>query len=161
MSPLSDFGRGVAPSRTLTRSNRREVTSHSPFGVSRTHCPGMAPSPTASVDRVPEFVASPLQLRRAVLAVLLDAAGPLRLTDIVTALDREHGIDLGVQWQHARQVRSIEQRLSDLVRWQVRAGRVRRVARATFVASPTAMSSSTQWRCRNWRRIADAEVRGR
>jgi hypothetical protein len=43
-------------------------------------------------------------------------------------------------------------RISDVLRYQVRLGRVRRVERGAYEVVPGAMPKATAWRCVNWRR---------
>lgn len=86
---------------------------------------------------------SGLTLRRALFAVLLDAGGALAVTDIVDALHAA-----GVTVSRAKPVNKV---IADMLAYQVRAGRVRRVSRAMYAVIPTALSRSTQRRCRLWR----------
>ncbi|WP_040493080.1 hypothetical protein [Ilumatobacter nonamiensis] len=86
-----------------------------------------------------------LTLRRAVMRVLLRADGPVRVADIVRALeDDEH---FGIADHH---VASASQRVSNLLGWQLRRGRVRRVARGIYVAVPDAIPRTTRWRIEHW-----------
>ncbi|HEX6425948.1 MAG TPA: hypothetical protein VFZ79_20820 [Acidimicrobiales bacterium] len=83
----------------------------------------------------------PVDLRRAVLALLLASPGPVPVRRVVDSLVHE----LGDGAVTAKQV-------ADMLRYQVRHGRVRRVDRGVYEAVPGALSRSTAWRCVNWRR---------
>ncbi len=92
----------------------------------------------------------PVDLRRALLAVLLADGGPVTLDEVIRRLENVHRIHLdrsvGV---------STRRRVSDMLRYQVRAGRAIRVARGVYAAVPQGMSRSTVWRCLNWERVRD------
>jgi hypothetical protein len=83
----------------------------------------------------PEVVA----FRRAALAILIQAARPVSLHEMAAAL----AVDFGER-------RSPKQ-LSDLMRYQMRCGRVRRAGRGLYTYVPGSLSKSTEWRCANWR----------
>jgi hypothetical protein len=84
----------------------------------------------------------PLDVRRAVLGVLLRAGRPLCVIEVVAGLQREI---LGISGK----------RVADVLRFQVAAGRVRRVARGVYELDPTTMSPSTRWRSLNWQRVRE------
>ena len=44
-------------------------------------------------------------------------------------------------------------RVADVLRFQVAAGRVRRVSRGVYQLEPSTMSPSTKWRSLNWQRV--------
>jgi hypothetical protein len=44
-------------------------------------------------------------------------------------------------------------RVADGLRFQVTAGRVRRVSRGVYQLDPSTMSASTRWRSLNWQRV--------
>ena len=90
-----------------------------------------------------------IDLRRAVLRVLLRAGRPLRLCDIVTTLEQEEHIAIADAWEA-----TASQRLSNLLGWQVRQGRVRRLARGIYVAVPEAIPRTTRWRIEHWDTLA-------
>ncbi len=46
--------------------------------------------------------------------------------------------------------------IADLLAYQARVGKVRKVGSATFVALPGSMSRSTRWRCLHWRNELEA-----
>jgi hypothetical protein len=83
----------------------------------------------------------PLDVRRAVLGVLLRAGRPMTVVEIVAGLQRE--IPVGISGK----------RVADVLRFQVSAGRVRRVARGVYELDPSTMSRSTRWRSLNWQRV--------
>jgi len=85
-----------------------------------------------------------LQLRRALSGVLLEAGRPLTIGEVVAAL-RMAGVVL-MPW-HAKPMHMV---IADMLAYQIRTGRVRRTARATYEVIPSSMSRSTQWRCRHW-----------
>lgn len=83
----------------------------------------------------------PLDVRRAVLGVLLRAGRPLSVVEVVAELQRE--IPDAVSGK----------RVADVLRFQVSAGRVQRVTRGVYQLDPSTMSPSTRWRSRNWQRV--------
>ena len=92
----------------------------------------------------------PIDVRRAVLAVLIRAqGGPLPIAEIVRRTKHESGLDLatlpGVQ---------PEQRVSDILRHQARSGRAKAVGRGVYLLDTSAFSESTRWRCLHWEHIA-------
>jgi hypothetical protein len=74
------------------------------------------------------------------LGQLLAAGGPLNVGQLVALLAAELG-DVAVD----------PKRVSDMLRYQVRIGRVRRVGRGLYEVIPGALSKATAWRCVNWR----------
>jgi hypothetical protein len=80
-----------------------------------------------------------LDVRRAVLGTLLSSGSPVRVGELVDLLAPWFGPDVGPK------------RLSDLLRHQVRMGRVRRVDRGLYAIVPGAVPRTTAWRCVNWR----------
>jgi hypothetical protein len=104
--------------------------------------------PGAHADRLRHV--RPVDLRRALLAVLLTDGGPVSLDDVIRRLEHVHRIHL----DRAVGV-STRRRVSDMLRYQVRAGRAVRVARGVYAAVPQGMSRSTVWRCLNWERVRD------
>ena len=90
----------------------------------------------------------PLDLRRAVLATLLGAQGPVRISQVVAVLEAHFGPGAGDP-----------KRVSDLLRHQMRLGRVRRVERGVYTIVPGAIPKTTAWRCINWRREMERRSR--
>lgn len=84
-----------------------------------------------------------LTLRRALFAVLLDAGRAVTVAEVVDALH-----SAGVTVDRSKPVNKV---IADMLAYQVRAGRVRRLGRAIYALIPTALSRSTQRRCRLWR----------
>ncbi|MGB8859141.1 MAG: hypothetical protein WCC60_07795 [Ilumatobacteraceae bacterium] len=92
----------------------------------------------------------PIDVRRAVLSVFFRAGGgPLTIDEIVRRTREEAGLDLsqlpGV---------SPRQRVSDILRHQVRAGRAEAPRRGTYRLLTHEFSDSTRWRCLHWREAA-------
>jgi hypothetical protein len=84
-------------------------------------------------------------LRRMVLGVLIRAGRPMTVAEVVAAVEVD-GPPLHLRpGQHAHKV------LADLLRQQVRAGRVRRVARGTYTVGT--LSPSMRWRSLHWREL--------
>jgi len=86
-----------------------------------------------------------LTLRRALLGILLEARRPLTIAEVVDTLHAA-----GVTAHRFRKQR-IHAVVADMLRYQIRTGRVVRVRRATYAVVPSSMSRSTQRRCRHWR----------
>jgi hypothetical protein len=99
----------------------------------------------------PRTVAN-IDLRRAVLGLLLRAGEPLTVTDIVDRLASQ-GVTTG-PWL----ARSPAEVIHDLLRYQASRGRVRKVARATFVVVPDGFSRSMRWRCLHWQELRAARL---
>lgn len=100
--------------------------------------------PPTTPPATPDHVRS-VDLRRAVLGHLLRAGGPVLLHELVEQLAADFPDGIGDN-------RLTPKRIADVLRYQVRLGRVRRVGRGVYEAVPGAMSRSTAWRCLNWRR---------
>lgn len=99
---------------------------------------------------------SGLTLRRAVFAVLLNAGGPVTVGEVVKALHAAGVTSYSWTGKPTHRV------VADMLAYQVRAGRVRRVERATYQVIPASMSRSTQRRCRQWReRLSDFDAQPR
>jgi hypothetical protein len=90
-----------------------------------------------------QIVVRDLDIRRAILAVLLAAERELSSDDVVARLRVVHGIELA-----GRQRVTPRRRVSDTLRSLERRGWCRRV----YVAVPSAISASRRWRSINWRR---------
>lgn len=88
---------------------------------------------------------SGLTLRRALFGVLLEAGRPITVREVLDQLQ-----DAGVTTS-AWCVKPPPMVIADMLAYQVRAGRVRRTKRATYVVIASSMSRSTQRRCRRWR----------
>jgi hypothetical protein len=82
----------------------------------------------------------PIDLRRALLGHLLVAGAPVGVGALVSALRAELGDSA-----------ADPKRVSDMLRYQVGVGRVRRVGRGLYEVVPGALSKATAWRCVNWR----------
>jgi len=91
-----------------------------------------------------------IDLRRAVLGVLIRRRGDaVSLHEICAELvERDRLI-----------MRSpVSKRVSDVLRWQMRRGRVVRMKRGSYRFVPGSMSPASAWRCLNWRRVAEHRV---
>jgi len=88
---------------------------------------------------------SGLLLRRAVLGILLAAREPLTAREIAADLH------LGGATTQPMLSKGTSRVIADLLAYQARIGRVRKVGPATFVVLPGSMSRSTRWRCLHWR----------
>ena len=96
-----------------------------------------------------------LEVRRAVLAVLFRAdGGPLSIAEIVRRTADESGLDLALLGGVLPR-----QRVSDLLRHQVRAGRAQVTARGEYRLLVDRFSRSTQWRALHWRELRSERVR--
>ena len=96
---------------------------------------------------------SNLELRRAVLGILLLGARAMSLAEVDCEL-RTIGVLTG-----SRSARGSNQVLSDLLGYQCRLGRVRRVAQGSYAPVPDAMSISMRWRCQHMVIVRLAGVR--
>ena len=115
------------------------------FGSVTTPCTGMDHgTPESSIRRRPRNI----ELRRAVMRVLLRAEAPVRVAEIVQTLQDVDRIEVA----DARAT-TPSQRVSNLLGWQVRQGRVRRVDRGVYVAVPEAIPRTTRWRIEHWDRL--------
>lgn len=83
-------------------------------------------------------------MRRAILGHLLTARFPVTVADVAAAMTLEFGPEAVTP-----------KRVADVLRYQVRLGRVRRVDRGVYQAVPEAIPKATAWRCVNWRRAAE------
>jgi hypothetical protein len=93
-------------------------------------------------DAVAVSCPRPIDVRRAVLGALIRGADEgLNLGEIRVAL-LSQGIELEGK------------RLADLVRWQMRRGRVIRVRRGRYAFVVGSMSRSSTWRCLHWQDVA-------
>lgn len=92
-----------------------------------------------------------LDIRRAIIGAFLRANRPLTIHEVLAAL-----VDEGLDLTDTQQA-SARQRVSDVMRHQVRMGRATVVARGTFVLDPDEFSESTRYRCLHWRQVAAAE----
>lgn len=86
-----------------------------------------------------------IALRRAVMRVLLRAKEPVRVAEIVRRL--EDGDRIAIADAHEA---TASQRISNLLGWQVRRGRVRRIARGEYLVVPEAIPRTTRWRIEHW-----------
>ena len=102
-------------------------------------------------DEFAVFHPRPIDVRRAVLGVFIrcaiagvadGVADGISLSQIRAALLSHDGIELEGK------------RLADLVRWQMRRGRVRRVRRGHYAFVLGSMSRSSAWRCLHWQDVA-------
>lgn len=91
------------------------------------------------------IVIAGIRLRRAVLGTLLEARGPMSVGAVVDVI-RAQGC---TTW--AGLAKPMHMVIADMLAYQVRAGRVRRTGRATYQVIRSAISNTTQWRCRHWR----------
>ncbi|MDO9173575.1 MAG: hypothetical protein Q7V62_02150 [Actinomycetota bacterium] len=90
---------------------------------------------------------TPIDIRRAVLAVLIRAGGgPLTISEVVRRTREDEGVDLS-------QLPGVDprQRVSDMLRHQVRAGRAEVVGRGTYRLLVQCFSEATIRRCLHWR----------
>lgn len=107
-------------------------------------------NPTTDLSAELGFWVIPVDVRRAVLGVFFRAGGgPLALDEIVSRCREESGLDLS----RLGGVRP-GQRVSDILRHQVRFGRAEVVARGTYRLLIGKFSDSTRWRCLHWRQAA-------
>lgn len=81
----------------------------------------------------------PVDIRRAILRVFLQARRPLSIDEVVagTAAD---GVSIS------------RRKVSDVMRHQVRVGHAQVHRRGTYSLDPTVFSTSTLWRCIHWRK---------
>lgn len=84
-----------------------------------------------------------IELRRAVLGVLLNAPRPLSIADIERCL-ADHGL---MPYPYAWGGRTVRKLFADLLAHQWRIGRVQRVARGQYQIVPSAISPSMRYRC--------------
>ena len=86
-----------------------------------------------------------IALRRAVMRVLMRAREPVRVAEIVRRLEEDDHIAISDTHEA-----TASQRVSNLLGWQVRRGRVRRVARGEYLVIPDAIPRTTRWRIEHW-----------
>jgi len=98
--------------------------------------------PSCGVERQ---AISGLLLRRAVIGILLAAGEPLTAREIAADLR------LGGVTTNPLLSKGTSRVVADLLAYQARVGRVRKLGPATFVVLPGSMSRSTRWRCLRWR----------
>jgi hypothetical protein len=92
-----------------------------------------------------------IDLRRAVLGVLIRRRGDsVSLHEICAELVERDRLIMRAP---------VSKRVSDVLRWQMRRGRVVRVKRGSYRFVPGSMSASTTWRCLHWRHVADQRGR--
>ena len=109
--------------------------------------PGSTTPPTTPPPANPTWL-RPLDVRRAILGTYLRAGGgPLSIHEVVRQL-RAEGLDLTTT-----QRTSAPQRVSDVMRHQVRVGRAQVVARGVFELDVRAFSESSRYRCLHWRDV--------
>jgi len=112
--------------------------------------PSPDPPSVPVVCDVPELHLTPLDIRRALLAVFFRAGGgPLSIGEVVHRMRENEGIDLarlpGV---------NPRRRVSDMMRHQVREGRAVVVERGSYRLLVHTLSASTAYRCLRWRKLA-------
>ena len=86
-----------------------------------------------------------IALRRAVMRVLLRAREPVCVAEIIRRLEDDDRIAIADAHEA-----TASQRVSNLLGWQVRRGRVRRVARGEYLVLPDAIPRTTRWRIEHW-----------
>jgi hypothetical protein len=92
---------------------------------------------------------SGLTLRRALIGILLEAQRPMKVGEVVAALELA-GVTTPPR------AKPINMVIADMLAYQSRIGRVVRVRRATYAVVPSSMSRSMRHRCRHWRdRLAE------
>jgi len=97
----------------------------------------------------------PIDIRRAILAVFMRAGGgPLTIDDVVQRVREEERLDLDA-------LRGVpgRRRVSDVMRYQTRAGRATAVERGRYCVDLREFSESSRWRCLHWRRVAEQRAR--
>lgn len=103
--------------------------------------------PSIGVELLP---ISGLLLRRAVLGILLAAGEPLTAQEVADTLHRCGATTKTMLLKGPSRV------IADLLAYQARMGKVRKVGPALFGVIPTSMSRSTRWRCLHWRNELEA-----
>ncbi len=113
------------------------------------------PAPPDPPDRSPSPSPIPIDVRRAVLSVFLRAGGgPLTIDEVVERTRDEAHLDLA-----SLPGAGPRQRVSDIMRHQVRAGRAVVVGRGSYRLLPQTFSESTRWRILHWREAAARRAR--
>lgn len=87
-------------------------------------------------------------LRRAVLGILLEANGPITVSDIVDTL---HAAGFTTGGHLAKPPCGV---IANLLDYQESRGRVHRLERATYVIDPAGLSRATRYRYLHWRRLS-------
>ncbi len=96
-----------------------------------------------------------IDLRRAVLGVLLRSERSMTISQVVDALRTERvrlGHDGGP---------TPRKKIADLPDYQRRIGRVQRIERGRYRTVPSAFTSSMRWRCLHWERAREHAARRR
>jgi hypothetical protein len=99
-------------------------------------------------DRIPppaKRQVSNIELRRAVMRILIRANGAMLVGEIVRRLEDVDHVDVA-----AARVATPSQRVSNLLGWQVRRGRVKRISHGLYVAVPESIPRTTLWRIEHW-----------
>jgi len=110
---------------------------------SQSQSPSPSPSPTPTLN--------PIDVRRAVLSTFFRAGGgPLTIDQVVDRTRDDAGLDLATLGGV-----NPRQRVSDILRHQVRAGRAEVVARGAYRVFMDRFSESTRRRCLQWQKAAD------
>jgi len=94
---------------------------------------------------------APIDIRRAVLSVFFRAGGgPLTIGEVVSRTRDEAGLDLAL-------LRGVQprQRVSDILRHQVREGRAEAISRGTYRLFTERFSVATRRRCLHWQLAMD------
>jgi hypothetical protein len=86
-----------------------------------------------------------IDVRRAVLGALLGSDRAL------SAAELARGLGIVGDTATGRSGRKV---IADLLAYQCRLGRIRRVGRGRYIAVPSAMSRAMRWRCDNWESIS-------
>jgi hypothetical protein len=140
-------GDGLLPAR-----NRSKVNDSTPWVLHPG--PHRPRSEMATEDDVVRHARN-IDLRRAVLSVLIRRQTAMTIGEIIEDLAVEEKIVLVPRTTSE----SVNQRLGDLLRWQLRRGRLERVGRGRYRMLPRSLTTSTAWRCRNWRVVAERRDR--
>jgi hypothetical protein len=95
---------------------------------------------------------SEISMRRAIVGTLLRAGRPMSITELNAAVLVSRSAADTAQLLTPKLI-------SDVLRYQIRLGRVRRVRRGVYEAIPAAWSRSTAWRYVNWETTWDQRHR--
>lgn len=79
------------------------------------------------------------------MRVLLRAERPVRVATIVRILEQEDHVAIA-----DHRASNASQRISNVLRWQARNGRVRRVSHGVYEAIPASIPRTTRWRIEHW-----------
>ena len=85
-----------------------------------------------------EYPMRPVDIRRAILRVFLEARRPLSIDEVVAGVAAD-GVNVS------------RRKVSDVMRHQARVGHAQVHRRGTYSLDPTVFSTSTRWRCIHWR----------